>query len=483
MNYKTVLQIISQMLIGLGIMLFIPLIATIYYQENDAFVFLASGFCSILCGLCGHFLFRSKNSIAERESFAIVTLTWLFFSLFGCLPYLFSNSGHSFTDSFFETMSGFTTTGATIFTDIESHTKGILLWRSLTQWLGGMGIVVLSLVILPFLGTGSIQLFKAEIPSPMDAKFTPRIKDTAKILWLVYIGLTIILLILLYLSNMPLYDSICHSLTTMSSGGFSPKSTGIGHYHSSLTHWIIAIFMLFSGINFSLYFQIFKGSWQKAFKDHELRTFLAAILIFSTIIYWQTGTQASDGINACRISFKEAFFTVSSIVTTTGFSLTDFSLWPVLAQGLIFVLIFFGACVGSTSGGIKITRLIILHHFAWQQLYYLLHPKAILNLKINSHVIKNNIIFGVLGFFTMYMAFFICGALILMATGLDFISSLSAAAACISNVGPGLNTVGPAGNFAHISALGKWCLIFLMLLGRLEIFTVIVLFTSAFWKD
>jgi trk system potassium uptake protein TrkH len=484
MNYKVVLQLIGYMLIGLGVLIFIPLLAAFYYGEKDSSAFLISGGACILCGFLLAMLFRNNDTIAEREGFTIVTLSWVFFSIFGCLPYMLSTPAHSFTDSFFETMSGFTTTGSTIFTDIEAHTKSILLWRSITQWLGGMGIIVLGLAILPILGVGGMQLFRAETPGPVSTKLTPRIKDTAKILWLVYVGLTAIQFLLLCLAGMPVFDSICHSLTTMPTGGFSPKAASIGHYESSAIHWIITIFMLLAGINFSIHFQILRGIIRKTFADSELRTYLFLALCFTLLICINLFTKNDiTGYSSFSICLRDASFTVASILTTTGYATADFELWPVFSQGLIFVLLFLGSCAGSTGGGIKTIRLIVLYRFACQQLYYLLHPRAILNLKVDEKVVKNNIIFGVLGFFIIYIGFFTLGAIALMGTGQDFLTALSASAACIGNVGPGLGAVGPMDNFAHITTFGKWCLIFLMLLGRLELFTVLVIFSAAFWKD
>jgi trk system potassium uptake protein TrkH len=481
MKFKVVFYTIGLLLLWLGLSLLLPLIATFIYGENDAMAFVISSVLTIISGILLIKFCKTKEEISNREGFAIVTLSWIFFSFFGGLPYMLSSPHHTLTDSFFETMSGFTTTGSSIFTNIEAHTKGILLWRSMTQWFGGMGIIVLSLAILPILGIGGMQLFKAEVPGPTSDKLTPRIKDTAKILWIVYVILTLAETLLLCIAGMNFYEALCHSFTTLSSGGFSPKNGSINDYNSSAIHNIITVFMFFAGVNFALHFRWMRGKFTSVWKDTEFKTYLAVFLAFSAFI--SINLMLNNKYDSVYICVRDACFTTSSLLTTTGYATADYELWPYFSQYVAFCLMFIGGCAGSTGGGIKIIRDIILLKFSYQQIYQLIHPKAILQLKIGEQVVKNPVIFGVLGFFVIYICSFVIGTILMSATGLDFLTASSATAACLGNIGPGLGDVGPTNNFAHVTDFGKWVLSFLMLIGRLELFTVLVLFTPVFWKD
>jgi trk system potassium uptake protein TrkH len=481
MKFKVVLNIMGKLLIVLAGFLLLPLIVTWYYQEADYLAFILPSILALGVGLGLSVYTKGHDEISNREGFAIVAMIWVLFSAFGGLPYMISSPSLSFTDSFFETMSGFTTTGSSVIQNIQSHTKGLLLWRSITQWIGGMGIIVLSLAILPILGIGGMQLFKAEVPGPTSDKLTPKVKDTAKILWEAYTFLTFVQATMLFFAGMSPYDAICHSLTTLSSGGFSPNNASVAQYESSSIHFIISLFMIFAGVNFANHYQFSRRNFSALFNDVELKTYLG--VIFGVCALLSLNLMLTGQYTDLFICFRDVVFTTASMVTTTGFATADFESWPLFSQFLIFCLMFTGGCAGSTGGGVKIVRLIIFLKFAYQQVYQLIHPKAILQLKMNQRVVKTPVILGVMGFLVLYVFSFFTGTLIMSATGLDFTSAVTATASCLGNIGPGLGLVGPTDNFSQISDFGKWVLSFLMLLGRLELFTVVILFTPAFWRD
>lgn len=464
---------------GLSIAMLFPLLATFSFGEKDWFAFLIPAILTFLFGLILSRIFESNDEMSAREGFSIVASVWVVFTIFGSLPYVFV--GHSFTDSFFQTMSGFTTTGSTIFRDIASHSHGILLWGSVTQWIGGMGIIVLSLAILPVLGIGGMQLFRAEVPGPVSDKLTPRIRDTAKILYQTYIFLTVVECLLLWLAGMDFYSAVCHSLSTLSSGGFSPHNASIAHYESSLIHFIIIFFMMAAGMNFALHYQFSRFNFSSIWTDTEVKSyllFISSIVLLLISILWFQGFY-SDWF----LCFRDVLFTTTALITTTGFATADYEQWPAVCQAILYVLFFAGGCAGSTSGGVKIIRLIIFCKFAYQQINQLIHPQAILNIKVSRQMVKDNVIKGVLGFFLLYALSFMIGTILMTATGLDILSASSATATCLGNIGPGFELFGPTDNFADVSTFGKWVLSFLMLLGRLELFTVLVLFTPTFWRD
>lgn len=464
---------------GLSVAMLFPLIATFTFGESDWTAFLIPALCTFFVGMSLSKVFDSNEEMSAREGFAIVALVWVIFTIFGALPYVFV--GHNYTDAFFQTMSGFTTTGSNVFRDIASHSRGILLWGNITQWIGGMGIIVMSLAILPVLGIGGMQLFRAEVPGPVSDKLTPRIRDTAKILYQTYIFLTLVECFLLWLAGMDFYSAVCHSLSTLSSGGFSPHNSSIAHYESSWIHFIIALFMLAAGVNFALHYQFSRLKFSAIWTDTEFKSYLffisLVVALLVSILFFQ-------GIYTdLFICVRDVFFTTVALITGTGFSTVDYEQWPVVCQAILFCLLFAGGCAGSTTGGMKIIRLVIVCKFAYQQINQLIHPQAILNLKINRQMVKDNIIKGVLSFFILYALSFTLGVVLMASTGLDLISASSATASCLSNVGPAFGVVGPTDNFADVSTFGKWVLSFLMLLGRLELFTVLVLFTPAFWKN
>jgi trk system potassium uptake protein TrkH len=381
--------------------------------------------------------------------------------------------------AYFESVSGFTTTGASILNDVQHLPPAVLFWRAQTQWMGGMGIIVLSIAILPFLGIGGMELYKAETPSPVVDKLTPRISSTAKLLWKIYIFLTLFMIVLLLLGGMPLYDSICHSFAAMPTGGFSTKNASVGYYQSSYIDYVIVIFMFIAGVNFSLHYKLVSGHPKQFYRDPEFRVYLyitvIAILVVSVNIYGTIYPRIQDAL-------RYASFQVVSIMTTTGFVTADFEKWPVFSQLILFVFMFLGGMAGSTAGGIKIMRIILLVKHCYLEIFRIIHPHATTMVKLGRTPVSQTIMRSIWGFFILYLVIFMIGAIALAALGLDIISALTAMATCLGNVGPGLGSVGPMDNYSVIPVTGQWILIVSMLLGRLEIYTIIVLLMPAFWR-
>lgn len=480
MNLTVTLRILGALLLFLAVALFVPLPFSLYYADGAWPAFLLS---ALICALVGGgvFLpFRGAKELTVREGFAVVTFGWTTFALFGALPYLFSGAIASPMDAVFETMSGFTTTGSTILTAIESLPPSLLFWRSLTQWLGGMGIIVLSLAILPMLGVGGMQLFKAEVPGPTTDRLRPRIQDTAKMLWGVYFLLTLAETVLLMLGGMGFFDALCHSFTTLSTGGFSTRNASVAAFNSGYIDYVITLFMILAGINFALHFQVLRGRTRDFFRSEELRIYLGLILVATLVVMV---FNALGGIYTGLVdSLRFSLFQVASIMTTTGFGTADFELWPVLAQYILVLLMFIGGCAGSTSGGIKVARILLLFKHAQVQVFRLIHPRAVRIVKLGRRPVDREVLQAILGFFALFVGVFVCGSLLVAASGLDLVSAAAAVIACLANIGPGLGSVGPLDNFAHVPDFGKLVLIVCMLMGRLELFTVLVLFFPSFWR-
>ena len=480
-NLREVVKVLSLLLMIEGLAIWLSLPVSLYYKDGDFNAILYSGLITLGIGALGMlFTFRKakRSRIGKREGFMIVSLAWVIFSAFGALPFIFSNSIPAFTDAYFETMSGFTTTGATVLSDIEAVPHGILFWRSMTHWIGGMGIIVLSLAILPLLGMGGVQLFVAEVPGPVPDKLHPRITGTAKRLWGIYVLLTIIQTIFLLFGGMSLFDALCHAFGTMATGGFSTQNASVANYSPYIQYVIIA-FMFLAGTNFTLHYFALHGKLKKVWANHEFKFYstiiLVATLIISLSIIFNMETHTEK-------AFRDSLFQVVSIVTTTGFVTSDYLLWPHFAWFIIFVLMFTGGSAGSTGGGMKSIRIHLLLKSAMVHLKKLVHPRAFIPVRYNGHAVKDEIIFSIMSFAMFYMLIFVIGAILLSAMGLDFQSALGASIASLGNIGPGLGMVGPVENYAAIPFLGKWLLSFLMLLGRLELFTVLVFLSPGFWK-
>ena len=482
MRWQFIARINGILLFFLGLCMLVPLLVSLYYQDLAHNSFLYSMGITMMAGLI--LLIGSKKRgyddyINKKEGMATVALAWMGIGLFGALPFYFGPEFTNFTDAFFESVSGFTTTGSSVMTNIEGATKSLVFWRSFIQWLGGMGIIVLSLAILPFLGVGGIQLYKAEVPSPVPDKLTPRLTDSAKILWLVYAVFTLVEIIFLLGGGMPLFEASCHAFTTMPTGGFSPKNASIAHYNSAYFDYVIVVFMILAGINFSLHYQMLRGKTLAFWQDTECRFFLGLTFVLILIVTWNIyGSVYASMVDALRF----ASFQVVSILTTTGFATADYEKFPGLSQVILFVCMFIGASAGSTGGGMKCARIIVCFKYCYRELFKIIHPRSISHVKINNIVIPNEILQGIMGFLALYIALFILSGILLAAMGIDRMTAFGAVAACIGNIGPGFGSVGPSENFAHIPVMGKWLLAWCMLLGRLEIYTVIILFVPEFWK-
>jgi trk system potassium uptake protein TrkH len=479
LNKKYIVNVLGLILVFESAFMLLCAGVSLIYGESDIKAFLLSfGITLTVGGLCWFFSRNVEKDILKRESFIIVTLVWIVMSIFGSLPYVFSGSISSFTDSFFETISGFTTTGASVVNDIESLPHGILFWRSITHLVGGMGIIVLAVAILPYFGFGGMQLYSAEAAGVTNEKLHPRIARTAKTLWVVYMVLILVETLFLLFGGMPLFDALCHSFGTIASGGFSTKNASVAFY-SPYIQYVIIVFMIFAGTNFALIYFVWKGSWKKIINNVEYKVYLAIIFIVSFVI---ASVLWVDTDYSAEEAFRSALFQVSSIVTSTGFVTDDYTSWHPYLTFIIFLLMFSGACVGSTSGGIKIFRHLILFKNIRIEFKKMSHPLAVFPLKIGSKVVSSEIVYKVLAFLILYIIIFSVGSLLLTMVGLDMESALGAVATSMGGIGPGLGIVGPVNNFFAIPVAGKWILSFLMLLGRLELFSVLILFSPNFWK-
>ena len=479
-DLKSILRVISFLMIldGIGMLFGIPF--SLYYEDNDVSALLETGLSiAVIGGLIFASLRKYKKDIRKRESYLIVGSGWIVMSAFGALPFVVHGSIPSYTDAFFETISGFTTTGASILNDIESLPHGLLFWRSFTQWLGGMGIIVLSLAILPILGIGGMQLFVAEVPGPTKDKIHPRIRETAKRLWGIYLLLTLAETLLLITGGMNLFDALTHSFTTMATGGFSTKQASVAAWDSPFIHYVIIFFMFVAGMNFSLHYFWLRGAWKKLTGNDEFKFYLFFVLGVSVVI-------AVDlffhGYGGAEKSFRDSLFQTVSIVTTTGYVTSDYETWGAFYQIVFFILLFAGGCAGSTGGAIKMVRHQLLIKNSLNELKRLLHPRAVIPVRFNKKIVSNDVMANITAFSFWYIAIFLVGMLILSLLGMDFISAIGAAATTLGNVGPGIGTVGPSLNFANVPTAGKWVLSFLMLVGRLELFTILVIFSKSFWK-
>lgn len=452
-----------------------------YYHEISWKAILTASMISIFLGGALWFLIRKNENeeLKKRDGYLIVTLGWLAMSVTGSLPFIFSGAIPHYADAFFETISGYTTTGASILTDIESLPRAILFWRSLTQWIGGMGIIVLAVAILPILGIGGMQLFVAEAPGISPDKLKPRIRETAIRLWLIYVILTAGEFVLLMAGGMDLYDAINHSLTTMATGGFSTKNASISHFTNPFIHYVVTVFMFLAGTNFTLTYFGLHGNLKKIWNNEEFRYYLLFIIVTSIILSFIIFRVSSDNYET---SFRGSLFSVVSIISTTGYVTIDYTALSPLVTMLFFMLMFVGASAGSTAGGVKIVRHIILVKNTFLELKRQIHPSAVLPVRLNGRAVNKDITFNVLAFMIIYFMVFAFGSVIMSYLGVDFMTAVGSVATSLGNIGPGIGTVGPVNNFAHIPFSGKWFLSFLMLFGRLELFTVMILFAPFYWR-
>ncbi len=494
LNYKIIFHFLGLLLLFNGGFILIATLISLIYKDGVTLELLLSGFTVLLVGVFVMYNTRNhRKEMNKREGYIVVTLGWIVMSLSGSLPYMITEAIPSFTNAFFETMSGYTTTGASILNDIEIIPKGVLFWRSMTHWIGGMGIIVLAIAILPLLGIGGMQLFAAEAPGPGGDKLHPRITDTAKRLWLIYFGYTAAETILLQVAGMSFFDAINHALSTLSTGGFSTKNDSIAHWNDNpAIQYIIMSFMFLAGTNFVLSYFAFKGKVQKIIRDDEFKLYFRLIFIFAIIvavvIYFKADVSQSSiahpmVLGEFESSIRHGFFQVLAIVTTTGFVTADYTMWTPFLTVFFFGLMFLGGSAGSTSGGIKVVRHLLLIKNGFLEFRRALHPNAILPVRYNQKSVSGDIVFNILGFFISYMLLFIFGALVFSMFQIDFTSAIGLSASSLGNVGPALGEFGPVNNYAALPPLGKWWASFLMLLGRLELFTVLILLTPFFWRN
>jgi len=474
-----VLNILGRLLLLLSIFLLTPIPFSYYYNDGMVAAFLVSAVFGVLVGGSLVYSFKPEEDLGYRDGFAVVVFSWLGLALLGALPFFFSGTMDSFVDCVFESMSGFTTTGSTILTQVEVLPKSVLFWRALTHWLGGMGIIVLTLAILPLLGIGGMQLFQAEMPGPTKDRLAPRIQDTARILWSVYVLFTLVEVLLLMLGGVSFFDAVCHAFATLATGGFSTHTASIGFFNSAYIEAVVILFMFLAGINFSLHYHGLRGRISAYWQNEEFRfyvfiiSFAIVTIIVVNLIY---GTYDSF-----TQTVRTGFFQVTSILTTTGFGTADFDQWPPVCKILLVSLMFVGGCAGSTGGGIKHVRLLLFFKYARLQLRNLIHPQAVGAIKLGKVKVPREVLISILGFFALYVAFFFLATLVVTALGVDIVTGSTAVVATLNNIGPGLHLVGPVQNYSHLPPLAKVVLTFCMLAGRLELYTVAVLLTPDYW--
>ena len=478
MNYRLVLYICGCILKFESAFLLLPAITGIFYQEfRESMIYVCiSLLCIILgylCTVCG----TKSKQLYPKDGFISVSLGWILMSFFGALPFMFTGEIPHLTDALFETISGFTTTGASILTDVEALSHTSLFWRSFTHWIGGMGVFVFVMAILPMMGGSTMNLMKAESPGPSVGKLVPKVKETAKILYIIYIFITILQIIILLLCKLPLFDSLTLTFGTVGTGGFGIKNDSIAGYSSTVQN-IITLFMILSGINYSAYFCLLCKQVKEAFSIEEVRVYILIILSAVTIICFNTVSL----YGTLEETVRHAFFQVGSIITTTGFATTDFNNWPLLSKTILVILMFIGACAGSTGGGIKVSRITLLFKTIKKELHILMHPRLVKKIKVDDHAVPHEVIRSTNVFIAVYFFIFFISLLLISIDNLDFTSSFTAVAATLNNIGPGLDVVGPTGNFSVFSVFSKYVLMFDMLAGRLEIFPMLILFHPACWK-
>lgn len=479
-NSKMIYRIIGFLLLIETAMLMCCGGVSVWYKEGDLKSFMLSSAITLCVGILMLAIGKgAEKSLNRRDGYVIVSVAWIAFSLFGMLPYYIGGYIPNITDAFFETMSGFSSTGATIMNNIESMPHGILFWRAMTQWIGGLGIVFFTIAVLPIFGMGGIQVFAAEASGPTHDKVHPRIGITAKWIWAIYTSMTGTLIVLLIFGGMSVFDSICHAFTTTSTGGFSTKQASIEYYHSPYIDYVISVFMFLSGVNFTLLLLMFNGKIKKFIHDAELKFYSISVLFFTVFIaVWLYQTMDMSAEEA----FRKSLFQVISLHTSTGFATADYMLWPSILWGCLVVVMLMGACAGSTTGGIKCIRMVILFKVVKNEFKHILHPNAVLPVRVNKQVIAPSIQSTVLAFTFLYAVIAMISILIMMGLGVGFMESIGTVVSSMGNMGPGLGTCGPAYTWSGLPDAAKWLLSFLMLLGRLELFTVLLLFTSDFWR-
>ena len=479
MNMRVVLKLLGTVLLWESILMIPSLMISIVDNSYEINAFIIS---IIIIGVLGFAMMNIKTNglqMRNREGFAGVAICWVVMSLLGALPFYISGAIPSYIDAVFETVSGFTTTGSSILTDIEILPRGILFWRSFTHWIGGMGVLILTLALMPSLGARSVFLMRAESPGPSPGKLVPKISETAKLLYIIYAAMTVIEIVLLIIAKMPIYDAFIHAFGTAGTGGFSNRGLSVGAYNSSFIDWIITIFMLLFGVNFSLHYLLLKGDWKSVIKNEELRLYGTTVLISIIIICINVLPFYNYSI---KESLTQSSFQVATVVTTTGYATTDFNLWPMLSKSILLMLMFFGACAGSTGGGIKFIRVLLLFKAVAYEIRRTVHPNSIGTIKVDGRKVDISVMSSIMIFFFAYVATMIVAILIVSLDNFDFMTTFSAVLATISNIGPGFEIVGPMGNYADFSVLSKIVLTCCMIIGRLEVMPIFVLMSPSIWK-
>lgn len=480
MNIRSVIRVLGVLLAVTALSLLLPAAVSALYRDGDAWSFLAAAATGLAFAGIMLRVSRRAPELQVREGFAVVTFGWVAVGLLGALPGWLSGQVPGFTDAVFESISGFTTTGATILVDIESRSHGILFWRALTHWLGGMGIVLLALAILPLLGVGGMQLFRAEVPGPVADRLTPRIRDTARRLWGVYVLLTVLESLALVLAGMGPFDAVCHAFATMATGGFSTRNASVGAFGNPAAEWIIVVFMFLAGANFTLHYLLLTGRWRAYLRDEEFRFYMAVTAVAAALVTLPLLTLPFLPHGGTAI--RAGVFQTVSIITTTGFGTADYLLWPPVAHAVLLLLMSIGGCAGSTAGGVKVMRLLLLLKQTKFELLKLLHPRAVFTVWYNGRPVSSPLVSNVLGFFLFYVLVYVLGIVTLTLGGRDLVTAIGATAATLGNVGPGLGIVGPSSNYAALAGWEKWLLCAFMLIGRLEFYTVFALFSPAAWR-
>jgi trk system potassium uptake protein len=479
---RHLIHVVSIILLALTAALALTGVVSLAHGEAASLAFAGSTVVCLALGLVGYRRTSLDRDLTIREGYAVVSLSWIAIGVVGALPYLFTGVLTSPAAALFESVSGFTTTGATVFNDIESLPRGILFWRSLTQWIGGMGIIVLGIAILPFLGIGGMQLFRAEVPGPTPERLQPRIAQTAKLLWYVYAGLTVLQIVLLLLAGMSWFDAVNHALATVSTGGFSPRNASIAFYESGVIQYIVILFMYLAALNFTLHYRALLGAPGRYLKDTEWRAFTYILIAATAIVAfsgWRSGLHAGD---SAEHLVRDALFQVISIATTTGFVTFDYDRWPAAANLVLLVLMLIGGMAGSTAGGMKVIRVYALVRQSITALKRSLHPRAVVVTRVGTRIIRDDDLLNILAFILLYISLLAAGALVMALLGHDILTSVGASAATIGNVGPGLGDVGAIENYGWMGPVSHLMLVFLMLVGRLEIFTVLLLFHPDLWR-
>lgn len=482
MNLRSAFRFLGRLLVILAVAEFFPVLCCLWYGEpTTALAFVASGLVTGLLGAALMWMARDAGGeLYRREGILIVVGGWLLASIFGALPYVASGALANPVDALFESASGFTTTGASVLTDIESAGRGILFWRSFTQWLGGMGIIVLFVALLPEVGPGARFLYKLEVPGPTAETLHSKVHDTAAVLWKLYLGLSGALIVLLLLAGLDLYDAMTHAFSTLSTGGFSPRNASVAAFASPWVEVIIIVFMILAGTNFSLFYGLKRYHGRKLLSDPELRLYLALIVLFSLLI--AVHLRFEGGYDDFARALLDSAFQVASILTTTGFATADFDAWPDLSRMLLVCLMFIGGCAGSTAGGIKVMRYLIALRAAWREVRLIFSPSTVITIFVGGKKVPDVVVRSVAGFLILYLASWVLGTLLLAIGGLDLESASTASIATLGNIGPGLTAVGPTANFAFFSDGQKLVMVLLMWLGRLEVYAIAALFTTAFWR-